>query len=94
MATLRKIIDSSDLADLFDLPPAFKNKKVEMILFPVEEFTSIKRSLPQLTMAQIEEWAKAAEIQSLIGVLKGTGLPADISINDIRNERLTEKYKA
>jgi hypothetical protein len=41
----------------------------------------------------LEEWAKAPEIQSLVGALKPAGLPSDITISDIRKERLAEKYK-
>jgi len=55
--------------------------------------THVETKLPVFSAEQIEEWAKSPEIQSLVGVLKGTGLPADIRINDIRNERLAEKYK-
>ena len=51
------------------------------------------KKLPTLTMAQITEWSKAPEIQSLVGVLKGANLPADITIKDIRNDRLEGKYK-
>jgi hypothetical protein len=47
----------------------------------------------RLTRAQIQEWAKAPEIQMLRGALKGTSLPADISIKDIREMRLAEKYE-
>ena len=87
MAALRKIVDSSALTDIFDLPPAFKNRKIEVVMFPVEEKKAV-----HFTMAQIEEWTKAPEIQSLVGALKST-LPSDISISDIRKERLAEKYK-
>ena len=87
---VRKVVESSALAGIFDLPPAFRNKKVEVVLFPVEE---PKNNISLLTMAQIDEWAKAPEVQALVGALKGTGLPADISIGDIRNERIAEKYK-
>ena len=88
MTALRKIVDSSALTDIFDLPPAFINRKVEVVMFPVEE-----KKVPCLTMAQIEEWTKTPEIQSLVGALKSAGLPPDISISDIRKERLAEKYK-
>jgi len=88
MTTVRKVVDSSALTSIFDLPPVFINKKIEVVMFPVEE-----KKPQHLTMAQIEEWANTPEIQSLVGVLKSTGLPSDISINDIRNERLSEKYK-
>jgi len=88
MTALRKIVDSSALTDIFDLPPAFINRKVEVVMLPVEE-----KKVSHLTMAQIEEWTKSPEIQSLVGALKSTGLSSDISISDIRKERLAEKYK-
>jgi|GEM_PF-1351622 len=103
MTAVRKFVDSSTLADIFDLPPAFKGKKVEVILLPVndsQEEASIKADIfgqenfPQFTMTQIEEWARSPEIQNLVGVLKGAGLPTDITMSDIRNERLAEKYTA
>ena len=103
MTAVRKFVDSSALADIFDLPLAFKGKKVEVIILPVndsQEEASTKADIlgqenfPQFTMTQIEEWARAPEIQNLVGVLKGAGLPADITMSDIQNERLTEKYTA
>jgi len=88
MTALRKIVDSSVLTDIFDLPPAYINRKVEIVMFPVEE-----KKVPRLTMAQIEEWTKTPDIQSLVGALKSVGLSPDISMSDIRKERLAEKYK-
>ena len=103
MTAVRKVVDSSALANLFDLPPSFKNKKVEVVLLPVEDedmtnelpmdTIPMGKKIPLLTITQIQEWAKAPEIQALVGVLKGTSLPVDISINDIRNERIAKKYK-
>ena len=103
MTAVRKFVDSKALAGIFDLPPAFKGRKLEVILLPADdsqEETSVKadasrqEGFPTFTMAQIDEWAKAPEIQSLVGVLKGAGLPLNISMTDIRNERLAEKYTA
>jgi len=88
MTALRKVVDSSALTNIFDLPPAFQNRKVEIVMFPVEE-----KTIPRLTKAQIEEWAKAPEIQSFAGALKKAGLPQEISLSDIKKERLAEKYK-
>jgi cobyric acid synthase len=90
MTQVRKIVDSSSLTDIFDLPPDFMNRKVEVIMFPVEEMTN---ETPRLTRAQIEEAANAPEIQALVGVLEGAGLPADINMKDIRQMRLAEKYQ-
>ena len=88
MTTLRKIVDSNTLTNVFDLPADFKNKKVEIVIFLLEE-----KKIPRLTMKQIEEWTKTPEIQSLSGALKTTDLHMNTSISDIRNERLSEKYK-
>ena len=90
MAELRKIVDSSTLTGIFDLPPSLQNRKVEVVLFPVEETRD--EVSESLTMDQITEWAKEPDIYSLVGALKGIDLPANISIKDIRDLRLTEKY--
>ena len=66
-----------------------EKKKVKVI---IEEHPMAVEKLPKITMAQIEEWSKTPEIQSLVGVLKNANLPPDITISDIRNERLKEKY--
>jgi hypothetical protein len=91
MTAVRKIVDSRDLAGIFELPPALENRKIEVLLLPVEEPVE-KAGVKWLTKAQIEEWAKAPKIQALRGVLRGTNLPADITSKDIRDRRLAEKY--
>jgi hypothetical protein len=90
MTQVRKIVDSSSLAGIFDLPPVFKNRKVEVIMFPVEEKTE---KLPKFTREQIEEWTKTPALQAIAGILKDAGLPPDITMKDIRQMRLEEKYK-
>jgi hypothetical protein len=89
MTQVRKIVDSSSLDGIFDLPSVFKNRKIEVIMFPVEEKTD---KIPQFTMAQIEEWSQSPQVQALVGVLKDKGLPEDITMKDIRQMRLAEKY--
>jgi hypothetical protein len=66
MTQVRKIVDSSSLEGIFDLPSDFKNRKIEVIMFPVEEKAD---KIPQFTMAQIEEAANSPEVQALVGVL-------------------------
>lgn len=88
---VRKIIDSGVLSGLFELPPGFENRRIEIILLPTEEPATA--DLPRFTRAQIEEWAKDPQIQSLVGALGGTELPADITMKDIREMRLVEKYR-
>ncbi|MDR0313219.1 MAG: hypothetical protein LBI14_06445 [Treponema sp.] len=90
MTAVREIVDSSSLADIFNLPPAFMNRKVEVIMFPVEERIN---ETPRLTRAQIEEAANSPEVQAIVGVLEGAGLPEDITMKDIRQMRLAEKYQ-
>jgi len=90
MTQVRKIVDSSSLDGIFDLPSAFKNRKIEVIMFPVEEKADIT---PKFTMAQIIEWSQSPKVQALVGVLKDAGLPEDISMKDIRQMRLAEKYQ-
>jgi hypothetical protein len=92
MTAVRKVIDSNTLENIFDLPPDLKNKKLEILMFPVDESDS-KKNISSFSMAQIEEWANAPEIQSLVGVLNKKNLPKNINMNDIHNERLMEKYK-
>jgi hypothetical protein len=60
-----------------------------MIMFLVEETSHIT---PKFTKAQIIEWSKSPKVQALVGVLAGAGLPEDISMKDIRQMRLEEKY--
>jgi hypothetical protein len=59
-------------------------------MFPVEEKADIT---PKFTMAQINEWSQSPQVQAIVGVLKDAGLPEDISMKDIRQMRITEKYK-
>jgi hypothetical protein len=78
------------LTGIFDLPPIFMNRKVEVIMFPVEETGD---TIPKFTRAQIDEWSKSPKVQVLVGALAGAGLPEDISMKDIRQMRIEEKYQ-
>ena len=74
-----------------DRPVSIPQKK--KVIVTIEEEKPLETKFSALTMAQIEEWSKAPEIRSLVGVLKGANLPPDITINGIRDERLKEKYR-
>jgi len=50
MTQVRKIVDPSSLDGIFDLPSAFKNRKIRVIMFQVEGKVDIT---PKFTMAQI-----------------------------------------
>ena len=90
MTAVRKVIESNSIADIFDLPPILRNRKVEVIVFPLED--SI-RVMPKFDRTQIEKAANSPRVRAIVGVLKDTGLPPDITIKDIRQMRLEEKYK-
>ena len=49
-------------------------------------------ALPHFTRAQIEAAANSPEIQAIVGALKGADLPPDVTMKDIREMRLAEKY--
>ncbi|MCL1836851.1 MAG: hypothetical protein FWG46_04810 [Treponema sp.] len=89
MTAVREIVDSSSLADIFDLPPVLMNRKIEVIMYPAEES---KKEIPRLTMAQIDEWTQAPELQAIAGILESADLPPDFNMKDVRQMRLEEKY--
>ena len=37
MTVVRKLVDANVLTDIFDLPPAFKNREIEVILLLAED---------------------------------------------------------
>jgi hypothetical protein len=60
-------------------------------------FTSVRSSLTsgkrlRLSWERIKELSKAPEIQTLVGALDGKGLAPNITMSDIREMRLGEKY--
>jgi hypothetical protein len=63
MTAVREIVGSSSLVGIFNLPPNFMNRKVEVIMFPVEETAD---KIPKFTRAQIEEAANSPEVQALV----------------------------
>jgi len=99
----RKILTPETRRAVIDVPEEFRGQSVEIIVLPVIENHEPERTprlpkdalpLPIFTKAQIEEWAKAPEVQALSGVLKNTGLPNDIDMKKIRAMRIAEKYGA
>lgn len=77
MEAIRKYIDASTLMSVMTLPETFKNRKLEVLIFPAEEQESVKRK------ADIE-----SVVQSLIGAIPNT----DMSLEELREERL-QKYE-
>ena len=78
MEAVRKYIDADSLMTVMRLPEQFRNRRLEVLILPVEE--------PE------ESSKKAADIdralQSLVGAIPYT----DMSLEELREERL-KKYE-
>jgi len=90
MTALRKVVKSSDISNIFDLPPSFINRQLEIIIFPTEIDETGKK--PHFSKEQIQQWSNSSQIQAITGILKDADLPQDITIKDIKQMRLSEKY--
>lgn len=80
MEVIRKFIDANSLMSIMTLPEAFRNQKLEVIVLPADEPEQIS-----------EEQAK--DIQNIVQSLVGSIPHTDLSLNDLRDERL-KKYEA
>jgi hypothetical protein len=76
-AVYRKILTPDTHRMVIDIPEEFRGRSVEIIVLPVMENHEseqtphlAKDTIPIFTKTQIEEWAKAPEIQALSGALK------------------------
>ena len=79
---------------ILEKPPAIRECDV-IVNFPdiPESAEKTAKTPPRVTRAQINEWSKAPELQALVGILKGADLPPDITMKDVRQMRLEEKYQ-
>lgn len=80
MEAVRKILDASQLTSVISLPETFKNRKLEVIVFPVEE-------------AADPEWEKE-KIEMVVDSLTGSVPNAGLELEEYRDERLAEKLKS
>ena len=80
MEVIRKFIDANSLMSIMTLPEAFRNQKLEIIVLPANE--------PEQTS---EEQTK--DIQNIVRSLVGSIPHTDLSLNELRDERL-KKYEA
>jgi hypothetical protein len=106
MQVIREIVDAGILSRIFNLPAAFVNRRIEIVMWPVEDKAAErnpekpleKPQLPRLSRAEIDEMAKHDPvIQSLSGCIKGDWLPLpftreNVTMKDIRELRLKERY--
>ena len=77
MEAVRRYIDASSLMSIMALPETFKNRKLEVLVFPTEEQESKKEKI------DIE-----SVVQSLIGVIPDV----DMTLEELREER-RQKYE-
>ena len=82
MEFLREIIDSRVLDQIITLPKSFHDRKVEILVFPVQE----EHKMISIDREKIDELMKGSITQSLIGAVP---LP-DIAPREIRSLRLAE----
>jgi hypothetical protein len=100
MQAIRETVDAGILSRIFTLPAAFVNRRIEIVMWPLED-TAVanpeKPKLPRLSRAEIDEMAKTDPvIQSLTGCIKGGWLPLpltkeNVTMKDIRELRLKER---
>lgn len=81
MEAVRKTIDGNVLNRVLPLPKSFRNRKVEVIVFPV----SAPSVATKMTRAGMDEMMKGSVTESLIGIVPDSGR----SLEDYREERLS-----
>jgi hypothetical protein len=90
----------SDTAVLLDeiqsLPPHLVAEALDFVGYLKQknrkETPAEKPVLPLFTKAQVEAAVQSPEIQAIVGALKGADLPPDVTMKDLREMRLAEKY--
>ena len=83
MEFIREIIDSNILDKVLTLPRSFHDRKVEVIVFPVQE----QEKKISVDKKKIKDLMKGSITQSLIGAVNHP----DITLDEIRSLRL-QKY--
>lgn len=78
MEVLRKYIDADSLMAVMKLPETFKNRRLEVIILPADEQEKTTKRASEIDQA----------INSLIGAIPYT----DMSLEELREERLM-KYE-
>ena len=78
MEVVRKYVDASSLMTIMTLPETYKNRKLEVIVLPIEEQTETPKN--------------AFDIENTIQSLVGSVPYTDMSLSEIREERL-QKYE-
>ncbi len=95
----RQIITPDESHNTIPIPRQWFGRTVEVLVFPVvpgpdtpAAASPPSKPFPKFAKAQIEALGKSPAIQRLTGALKGANLPPDITMKQIREMRLAEKY--
>jgi hypothetical protein len=88
MDAMREIVSGSALSSIIKLPKSLQNRKVEIIVLPVVEAAETDKPLPKISGDKIRALKKNSSSVKLTGAIPH----AAITIAEIREERLAEKY--
>jgi hypothetical protein len=77
----RQIVNADTLSAGIAVPPNFRNKKVEVIIRPLDEPTP----LPRIERSELEAMMEGSVALSLLGALPHS----DITLEEIKAERLS-----
>ena len=86
MEAIHQIVDGNILNKVISIPRSFLNRKVQVMVWPVEE----EAEMPRVTSEMIHHLVEGSITQSLIGSIPMDG--ENITLDAIREERL-RKYE-
>ena len=86
MEVVTQVIDSTLLSGIISLPKRFQNKRVEVVISIKDE----EKTLPPLTMSDIDAMVKGSITESLTGAIPQSGKTLD----DYHAERLAKYERA
>ena len=87
MNAVRQIVDGNELSQVVKLPRHLRDKKVEIIVFPVPDEED--KPFRTTTRSQLEAMLPGSRTEAMSGALSAAG---DIDLAQIRAERLA-KYE-
>lgn len=77
MEAIRQYIDASNLMSVMTLPETFKNRKLEVLVFPTDEQETVKEKI---------------DIESVVQSLIGSIPDVDMTLEELQEER-RHKYE-
>jgi hypothetical protein len=87
MDAIREIVSGNALSSIIKLPKSLRNRQVEIIVLPAS-VAAVSTSVPKISRNKILEMKKNSTSVKLTGAIPH----APITIAEIREERLTDRY--